>query len=68
LLRKAQLDELVATSYGQYTEIAIMLILDNKMLANVTQKTKGIDFRHLLKVDRVEDFVCAIDNLEIRYE
>jgi predicted O-linked N-acetylglucosamine transferase (SPINDLY family) len=68
LLRRSQLDELVATSYEQYTEIARMLILDNKMLAKVTQRTKDIDFKYLLNADSVEDFVLAIDNLEPYYE
>jgi hypothetical protein len=63
LLRRAGMDELVTTSYQQYTEVAKMLILDNTSLEAMVQKANTIDFEHLVGGDRVEDFVNAIDKL-----
>jgi hypothetical protein len=63
LLRRSGMDELVTTSYQQYTEVAKMLILDNTKLEAMIQKTNTIDFEHLVGADKVEDFVDAIDKL-----
>jgi hypothetical protein len=63
LLRKSGMDELVTTSYQQYTEVAKMLILDNTKLEAMIQKTNTIDFEHLIGADKVGDFVSAIDKL-----
>jgi hypothetical protein len=63
LLRRANMDEVVTTSYKQYTEVAKSLILDTTKLDTMIQKTNNIDFEHLIEADQTEDFVGAIDNL-----
>jgi len=63
LLHRAGLDELVATTYTQYVDIAKMLILDSRHRDTMLQKVNKIDFEHLVNSDKPEDFVLSISKI-----